>query len=256
MEGLLALYTEPRFVWFPLATLIVSTTAFLFFALPYTWLAWLNPVSLRRYKVQDTPFDIATWFWPSLRQLAINVSLVGSLLVLVWPWLRLAPIHDGVLPAWYVIVAQLLFFIFLDDFLYYWMHRTLHRRWLLKHVHGFHHRIRHTTAINGNYMHPIEYTLTASVALIGPILVGAHVYVLWIWLVLRQYEAADGHCGYVLPWNPGHLLPLYEGAGYHDFHHLKYQGNYAGFLPYLDRFWNTYARDYLDWRAQRRSSLR
>ena len=46
-----------------------------------------------------------------------------------------------------------------------------------------------------------------------------------IWLALRQYEATDGHCGYVFPWNPGHLIPLYEGAGYHDFHHAKYQGN-------------------------------
>lgn len=30
-------------------------------------------------------------------------------------------------------------------------------------------------AVTGHYMHPIEYLLTAAVALIGPLWVGAHV---------------------------------------------------------------------------------
>jgi sterol desaturase/sphingolipid hydroxylase (fatty acid hydroxylase superfamily) len=148
------------------------------------------------------------------------------------------------------VIAQLLFFVFLDDFLYYWMHRAMHKGWLLKKVHSVHHRIRHTSAINGNYMHWFEYLCTASLTLLGPVLIGAHLHVLWLWVVIRQFEAADGHCGYVLPWNPGHVFPLYEGAGYHDFHHSQYQGNYAGFLPYLDRFFGTYARGFREWRQR------
>lgn len=252
-DQLIAWYQDPMFWLFPMGTLAVSTGTFLLFAIPYTLVAWFDPPSLRRYKVQDTPFDIGKWLWPSVGRLAVNVLIVAVVLVLIWPLLRLSPIHKGEMPAWYVVIAQLGFFILLDDFLYYWMHRTMHKGWLLKHVHSIHHRIRHTTAINGNYMHPIEYLCTAGLALIGPMLVGAHLHVLWIWLALRQYEATDGHCGYVFPWNPGHLIPLYEGAGYHDFHHAKYQGNYAGFLPYLDRFWNTYARGYLAWRQAQRA---
>lgn len=250
LADLLALYQDPWFWWYPMGTLAVSTGMFLLFALPYTLLAWIDPPALRRYKVQDTPFDIGKWFWPSLGRLAVNVGAIVVGLLLAWPLLRHSGIHLGELPPWYVIVAQLLFFIFLDDFLFYWMHRSMHKGWLLKHVHSVHHRIRHTTAINGNYMHWFEYVCTASLALVGPLLVGAHLYVLWIWIALRQYEAADGHCGYVLPWNPGHLLPLYEGAGYHDFHHSQYQGNFAGFMMYLDRFFGTYARGYLAWRAK------
>ena len=253
LHDLIALYQDPMFWLFPMGTLLVSTGAFLLFAIPYTLVAWFDPPSLRRFKVQDTPFDIARWFWPSLQRLAVNVVIVAVVLVLLWPVLRLSPIHQGEMPAWYVVIAQLGFCILVDDFLYYWMHRTMHKGWLLKHVHSIHHRIRHTTAINGNYMHSIEYLCTAGLTLIGPMLLGVHLHVLWIWLVLRQYEATDGHCGYVFPWNPGHLIPLYEGAGYHDFHHAKYQGNYAGFLPYLDRFWDTYARGYLDWRARQKA---
>jgi len=253
LQSWISLYQEPMFWLYPMGTLAISIVAFLLFALPYTLLAWMDPPALRRFKVQSGPFQVERWLWDSLGRLFGNALLMAGLLVLAWPLLRHTPIHAGMLPAWWVIVLQLLLFIFLDDFLYYWMHRTLHKGWLLRRVHSVHHRIRQTCAINGNYFHPLEFILTASLALVGPLLVGAHLYVLWVWIILRQFEAADGHSGYVFPWNPGHLLPLYEGAGYHDFHHSQYQGNFAGFLPYLDRFFGSYARGYLAWRAERRA---
>lgn len=68
-----------------------------------------------------------------------------------------------------------MFFVLLDDFLYYGMHRYMHEnKWLLRNIHSV--------------------------------------------------------------WNPVHLLPVYEGPVYHDFHHAKFKGNYAGFLPYLDKY--------------------
>ena len=79
----------------------------LLFAIPYTLVAWFDPPSLRRYKVQDTPFDIGKWLWPSVGRLAVNVLIVAVVLVLIWPLLRLSPIHQGEMPAWYVVIAQL-----------------------------------------------------------------------------------------------------------------------------------------------------
>jgi sterol desaturase/sphingolipid hydroxylase (fatty acid hydroxylase superfamily) len=245
-------YHEPMFWLYPMATLAISFSTFLLFALPYTVLAWIDPPSLAKYKVQDKPFDVPKWLGPTVGRLLFNNAAMALILVLSWPWMRLTPIHLGELPAWYIIIAQLLFFIFLDDFLYYGVHRAMHKGWLLKQVHSVHHRIRQTSAINGNYFHLLEFIIISTLALVGPWLVGAHLYVLWIWIVIRQFEAADGHCGYVFPWNPGHIFPLYQGAGYHDFHHSQYQGNYAGFLPYLDRFWGTYARGYEAWRDARK----
>lgn len=189
-------YQEPMFWLYPMATLAISFSTFLLFAVPYTVLAWIDLPALAKYKVQDKPFDVAKWLGPTLGRLLFNNAAMAVILVLSWPWMRLTPIHLGELPAWYVILAQLLFFIFLDDFLYYWVHRAMHKGWLLKHVHSIHHRIRQTSAINGNYFHLLEFIIINSLALIGPWLVGAHLYVLWIWIVIRQFEAADGHCGY------------------------------------------------------------
>lgn len=255
-EPWLLFYRDPWFWQFPAATLLLSFSAFLLMALPWTWLAWADPIAMRRYKIQQMPFDLSNTFWPSISRLLVNNAITFLLLVLIWPLLRHSGIHAGDLPPWYIIVLQLLFFILLDDFLYYWMHRGMHEsKWLLRHVHSVHHRIRNTCAINGNYMHWVEFSLTASLMLLGPILVDAHLGVVWIWVIIRQLEAVDGHAGYDIPWNPAHLLPVYEGAVYHDFHHARFKGNYAGFLPYLDRYMGkTHIPEYLAYRQKNKKA--
>lgn len=250
-------YTDPWFWQFPMATLAISIAAFLLVAIPWTIVAWQEPVALRKYKIQSKPFEMKKFLLPSISRIIINNIILASLLVLVWPLLKLTGVHNGALPVWYIIIAQLVFFVLLDDFLYYWMHRYMHEnKWLLKHIHSVHHRIHNTCGINGNYMHWVEYSLTATLTLVGPMLIGAHIYVVYLWVILRQVEGADGHIGYDIPWNPAHLLPIYEGPVYHDFHHAKFKGNYAGFLPYLDKYLGkTHIPAYLHYLQQKKNGL-
>ena len=250
-------YTDPWFWQFPMATLAISMAAFLLVAIPLTIIAWQDPVALRKYKIQSKPFEMKKFLLPSISRIIINNIILASLLVLVWPLLKLTGVHNGALPVWYIIIAQLVFFVLLDDFLYYWMHRYMHEnKWLLKHIHSVHHRIHNTCGINGNYMHWVEYSLTATLTLVGPMLIGAHIYVVYLWVILRQVEGADGHIGYDIPWNPAHLLPIYEGPVYHDFHHAKFKGNYAGFLPYLDKYLGkTNIPAYLHYLQQKKNGL-
>ena len=240
-----------------MATLAISMAAFLLVAIPLTIIAWQDPVALRKYKIQSKPFEMKKFLLPSISRIIINNIILASLLVLVWPLLKLTGVHNGALPVWYIIIAQLVFFVLLDDFLYYWMHRYMHEnKWLLKHIHSVHHRIHNTCGINGNYMHWVEYSLTATLTLVGPMLIGAHIYVVYLWVILRQVEGADGHIGYDIPWNPAHLLPIYEGPVYHDFHHAKFKGNYAGFLPYLDKYLGkTHIPAYLHYLQQKKNGL-
>ena len=99
-------------------------------------------------------------------------------------------------------------------------------------------------------MHPVEFVLTGALTLAWPLLFGAHVVTLWCWVAFRQLEAADGHSGFTFRWNPLHWVPGYRGAPYHDFHHAKFTGNYAGFLPYLDRLFGTESPGYAEWRGR------
>jgi len=103
-------------------------------------------------------------------------------------------------------------------------------------------------------MHPVEYVLTGSLALLGPLLVGAHVVTLWTWIAFRQWEAAEGHAGYDFPWTPTHWLPGNDGARHHDMHHLRVRGNYAGYLMWTDRVFGTLSKGYAEDLAARRQA--
>jgi 4-alpha-methyl-delta7-sterol-4alpha-methyl oxidase len=244
MESWLAPYRDPLFLLFPIASIAISAIAFMVFAAPLTWLAARAPAQLERYRLQTRRPRAQQLVGPSIRWWLANNALLLAAVVASWPLLRHSGVHAGPVPAWYVVAGQLLFFIYLDDFLYYWFHRGMHAPWLYKRIHGWHHRIVTPWAVTGHYMHPIEYVLTGTLALAGPLLVGAHVVTLWIWLAFRQWEAAEGHCGYDFRWTPTHLLPLNDGAVHHDAHHAMVRGNYAGFFPWTDAVFGTLARNY------------
>ena len=246
MTALLASYQEPLFWSFAIGSIVVSLVAFVVFAAPLTWIAWRDPAWARPYRLQSRPPREQQLVADSVRSWLVNNACLAAATIASWPLLRLTGVHAGPLPPWWVVGTQLVFFVSLDDFLYYWFHRAMHGRWLYKHVHGWHHRIVTPWAITGHYMHPVEYTLTGTVALIGPLLLGSHVVTLWLWFAFRQWEAAEGHCGYEFPWTPTHLFLGNDGARHHDFHHARVRGNYAGFFPIWDRVFGTCAKGYAE----------
>jgi len=245
-ESWLALYRDPLFWLFPVGSVVVSTLTFALFAAPLTWIAAVAPARVERYRIQNRRPRPQELVAPSIKWWAINNVMLFAGVVVAWPLLRLSHVHAGPLPPWYVVCGQLVVFIFLDDFLFYWMHRALHTQWLFKRIHGWHHTILTPWAVTGHYMHPVEYVLIGTVALAGPVLVGAHVVTVWLWFAFRQWEAAEGHCGYEFPWTPTHLLPFNDGAIHHDVHHARVKGNYAGFLVWTDWVFGTLSRGYAD----------
>lgn len=248
-----SIFRDPMFFKFPVTTLLLSIGTFLTIALPWTVLAWQDPLWARPFKIQNKPFQVRRYFWPNIARITINSIIMFIILISIWPLLKQSSIHTGPIPEWYIWLLQLSFFVLLDDFLFYWMHRQLHEnKWLLKNVHSVHHRIKNTCALDGNYFHWLEFVLIASLTMVGPIITGCHLYVLYAWIVIRSIEAADGHAGYDFPWNPLRFLPLYDGPVYHDFHHARFKGNYAGALHYIDKFFGTYVKEYLHYKKEHR----
>jgi 4-alpha-methyl-delta7-sterol-4alpha-methyl oxidase len=247
--ALAELYADARFAPVVLGGTAVSMGAFLLFAAPLTALAWLDPPSLRRFRIQRArpPAD-QKLVLPSIGRWLVNNLVMTVVAVLTWPLLARTGLHAGPLPPLWVALLSLVAFAYLDDVLFYAAHRTLHTPWLFRHVHAIHHRIRTPWAITGHYSHPLEYVITGSLALVGPALLGSHVGVLWAWIALRQWEAAEGHSGYDFPWSPTRLFPGSDGARHHDAHHAKVTGNYAGFFAHVDKLLGTLSRGYEPWR--------
>ena len=242
MDALIEIYSDPRFFTVPVLASLISIAAFALFAGPMTWLALNEPAWLAPRRLQKRRPDPAKVIVPSIKRWLTNNAILTVGLVLTWPLIRLSGVHTGPLPSALELVGSLLLFILVDDFLYYWMHRAMHTTWLYRRVHIVHHRHRTPWAISGHDMHPIEFVATASLMMLGPLLLGSHVVTLYLWVVLRQWEAAEGHCGYRLPLTAA--LPFSDGAAHHDAHHAHFKGNYAGFLPHTDRLMGTLARGY------------
>lgn len=253
LQWALDVYGDERFVAVVLGSAGMALISFLLFAVPLTWLAAVDPRALRRYRVQERRPDLATMVPAALRLLAWNHLLALGAGILAWPLLRLSPWAPGWGDSILVLFASIACCLLLDDFLFYWLHRGLHSwRWIYLRVHSVHHRFATPAAIAGNHMHPLEFLAIAAISLFVPAALGLNLFALWIWIVVRQWEAAEQHCGYSFPWNPFRLLPMYDGPEYHDFHHSKFFGNYAGLFRWTDQAFATPAARYAEYRQSRR----
>ncbi|MEZ4389616.1 MAG: sterol desaturase family protein [Polyangiales bacterium] len=243
LSALVDAWRDPRALPFLLGSTAVSMGAFLLFAVPLTWIAWREPAWAAPYRLQTRRARAQTLFVPSIARWLVNNALMTAVTALAWPLVALSRFRvGGPLPSAFEVLWQVALFLYLDDFLFYWMHRAMHSGWLFKRVHSVHHRIYTPWAITGHYMHPVEFVLTGSLMILGPMLLGSHLLTIFAWIAVRQWEAAEGHCGYELPWSPSRLIPGSEGAAHHDLHHARVRVNYAGFLPIWDRVFGTYAR--------------
>jgi len=250
-EYLIASYQDPMFFLFPIYTTLFGVFLYLLFALPLTAVAYHDPDWARKYRVPDRKINVMEYFWQSLSKLFKHNLLLLGILCVMWPVVRQFGVHAGPLPPWYLIVVQILIFLYVDDFLTYWVHRALHSGWLLKNVHSIHHRVSHPSAMDNSYFHWAEFLMLMSTGQVAPLLMGAHIYVIWIWLTIRIWQSVVGHCGYSFPWDPVRLVPLYEGGDYHYYHHLDARGNISGILPYLDRIWGRVSPNYSQYKQEK-----
>lgn len=242
-----AAWADPLFLPFLVGGTAASAGGFLLGAIPLTWMAWRAPARLERYRIQDRrPADPTRLIREGLRAVVVNHACMAVWVTAGWPTLHaLDRIHAGPMPAWPVVVLQLVVLFYLHDFLYFFFHLWLHKhRWVWKHIHGWHHRIRTPWAIAGYDFHPLEFCLSGMVTLTGPLLLGVHIHVLWMWIALRAWDAAEGHSGYNLPFSPLYWLPGSDGPRAHDAHHSTGNGNLASYLGWCDRLFGTLSRGY------------
>lgn len=135
------------------------------------------------------------------------------------------------------------------DAYFYWTHRLLHTRWLMRRVHFVHHRSRHPSPFAAYAFHPVEAFINGLVMLLALLVVPLNGYVLVAFGILEMMRAAYSHAtvetmprGFTRHWWWGRFIT----TTHHHLHHEAAHGNYALWFTWWDRWCATERRDYLE----------
>ena len=175
------------------------------------------------------------WLIILLNVIAVFATYIGAVLIFPDLLIRTGPSH------WYEVVVPVLLY----DFAYYWLHRLMHTKFLMRHLHGWHHLCKHPTALDGLYQRPHETMLALAmlmgcVAIVGPVGVTAFVLVIFFHTLINMLDHANLKTG--LRWLD-HIMKA------HDMHHSIRDVNY-GFTPLWDHVFGTTARNSSQTRAE------
>ncbi|MED6143634.1 Methylsterol monooxygenase 2-2 [Stylosanthes scabra] len=224
-----------------LGSFFIHESVFFLSGFPFIWLersGWLT-----KYKIQAKINSPSSQGRCIMRLLLYHFGVNLPVMLFSYPVFRYMGMRSSLpLPSWKVVLAQIIFYFILEDFVFYWGHRVLHTKWLYKHVHSVHHEYATPFGLTSEYAHPAEILFLGFATIVGPALTGPHLITLWLWMVLRVLETVEAHCGYHFPWSPSNFLPLYGGSDFHDYHHrLLYtkSGNYSSTFTYMDRIFGT-----------------
>jgi len=146
--------------------------------------------------------------------------------------------------TWPLLVQGLILF-FASDFIYYWIHRAIHRSALLWRLsgHGFHHAFHNLHAINVNATHPFEIVSLALPMVLLAALFGAPSAAVGAAFVLLACNATLAHA------NVGMNTPVLAWFFTHSNHHRRHHSNefetsntnYACNAIVWDRLFGTYS---------------
>lgn len=175
---------------------------------------------------------------------AFNVATIATLTSIAIVLAGDAAVDLGPIAPWRA-VAWAIFYVLVDDFCMYSVHRLLHVVPVLyRHIHQLHHRAYPCVPTDYIYAHPVELLIGyIGVALAFGInlLVEGHIsaWSLAPYLIYRVFHELDIHSGIRGPWRWG---PFAE-VEHHDQHHARpHSGNFASAFRLWDYLLGTLSR--------------
>jgi methylsterol monooxygenase len=201
-----------------------------------------------KYKIQNQKIPTLKEQWDCA--FVVLISHFTAELPQIWffhPVATYLGIEYGVpFPSWTKMAWQICVFFVMEDTWHYWFHRTLHYGPLYKAIHKMHHTYSSPFGLAAEYASPIETMLLGMGVVGSPVLYlkitgDLHLVTMYVWIILRLFQAIDAHSGYDFPWSLRHFLPVWAGADHHDLHHEKFIGNYASSFRWWDYVLDTEA---------------
>jgi sterol desaturase/sphingolipid hydroxylase (fatty acid hydroxylase superfamily) len=167
------------------------------------------------------------------------IAVLSVIAVFSMTWFIYArALHQNAVSGWRIL-WQVLAILLVYDFAYYWLHRLMHHKKLMKYCHAVHHEVHNPTAMESFYLHPIE--LFAGLALLcgcvwalGPV----HIYSFAIVFFIHSTLNITVHSG--VDSKRWFLFPIDYLTRKHYIHHAgNYDNNYASLTPFWDIVFGT-----------------
>ena len=137
--------------------------------------------------------------------------------------------------------------LFIDDMFFYWSHRAMHLPQIYKFFHKVHHESTDPSPLTAFAFHPSEAIVEYFVAFVLPFLLPLNFGVLITWQIFSMLNNVLGHLGYeVYPkgWVKLPFLKFKTASTHHNMHHQLFNGNYALYFTWWDKWMGTEFKDY------------
>lgn len=231
--------------WAGLVTLCALSGLAIYFAIG-GWLYWRyyvrSPELASEWKCQPRRWLSAKQHRWAIRVAATNMA-IGGLLSGTFAYWVLNGGHTALYfdlsehGLVYTLVSTVGMFIALEAAAYY-THRFLHRPWMFRHVHRWHHRCVAPTPFTATTMHPVEFISFQITAFLPVFVLPVHAVSFIALLVYVLVFNIKDHSGIKL----GSPLPWQSSSAFHDDHHVHFHCNYGQNLKLFDRLHGTMRR--------------
>ncbi len=137
--------------------------------------------------------------------------------------------------------------LFIDDMFFYWSHRAMHLPRFYKFFHKVHHESTDPSPLTAFAFHPSEAIVEQLIGFVLPFLLPLNFGVIIAWQIFSMLNNVLGHLGYeVYPkgWVKLPLLKFKTASTHHNMHHQLFNGNYALYFTWWDKWMGTEFKDY------------
>jgi len=145
------------------------------------------------------------------------------------------------------LVVSFFIVLFIDDTFFYWSHRAMHLPRFYKFFHKVHHESTDPSPLTAFAFHPSEAVIEQMMGFVLPFLLPLNFGVIIAWQVFSMLNNVLAHLGYeTYPkgWVKFPLLKYKVASTHHNMHHQLFNGNYALYFTWWDKWMGTEFKDY------------
>ena len=166
----------------------------------------------------------------------------------VWSYFRAGEGYGHVESASRLLI-EFVAIVALHDTYFYWMHRTMHSRWLFRRVHSLHHKSRTPTPWAAYAFAPSEAILEAGILPLASLLLPMHELTVLLFVTHMMVRNVVGHAGVELfPawWLRTPFFRAFTTTTHHDLHHSHGGYNFGLYFTFWDRWMGTEHPEYVN----------